>query len=741
MRVLHIIGGGDTGGAKTHVLNLLNKLNEYIDARLVCFMRGDFSESAEAMGIPIDVIESGNPFTGVREIKKIVSNQKIDVIHCHGARGNLMGVMLKRYLNAPVVSTVHSDYKLDYLGRPAAKLSYGTTYSVVLRYVNYYIGVSDPMTEILIDRNFPTEKIYTIYNGIDFNTPIQNRTRQDFYNEIGFKIEEGDVVAGIAARLSPVKDIPTLLRAMRLAVKETPNLKLILAGDGEDEKKLKDMAVEFGLSDNVCFAGWLTDMDSFYSAIDINLLTSISETFPYALTEGTRMKCATIASRVGGVPILINSGKNGFIFDPGDDKQLANYLIMLTKDSQLRTSMGELLHEKASKMFSIDKMVETQLDIYESILLREKRVKERKRDGIIICGAYGDGNAGDDAILKSIITSVKEADPNIPVTILAKNTENIKKTLRVNALYTFNIFKMFFAMRKSVLYINGGGTLIQNITSSRSLMYYLFTLKLAKLLKNKVDMYGCGIGPVTGKGDIRRVMKVLNNSVDCITLRETQSADELKKFGVTKPKILVTSDPALVLKPAPDEDALQFLQDHGISEGEKYICFMLRTWYGYSDKTRDIAALADYAYEKYGLKPLFLSLNILYDEKAAKEVTAHMKAPYTIITEKLDPEMIISILSHMDVVVAMRLHGLIFSSVSGIPLIGISYDPKINSFIDYLGYGDCINLDDVTKENLLESADKAASMIENKDRLMVYAEKLALKEQENIKTVKELLNI
>jgi len=740
MRVIHIIGGGDTGGAKTHVLNLLKELNRHIDARLVCFLRGDFSESAEKMGIPIDVIETGNPLTGLRELRRIIGDEKIDLIHCHGARGNLMGILLKRYVRVPIVTTVHSDYRLDYMGRPAAKLSYGTTYTLALRLVDYYIGVSDPMTDILVGRNFPVNKIYTIYNGIDFGTPIQHSTSEAFYEKVGLKVEKGDVVAGIVARLSPVKDIPTLLRAMSTAIKTVPHLKLVLAGDGEDKEKLIGMAGELGLTDHVCFTGWLQDINSCYAAMDINLLTSISETFPYALTEGTRMKCATIASRVGGVPVLIDDGKNGLIFEPGNDRELSSHLIRLAQDHELRTRMGELLHQKASKLFSIETMVQTQLDIYRSILQREERRKARRRDGVIICGAYGHGNAGDDAILKSIIQSVKDTDENMPITILAKKTMIIRKTMRVGAIYTFNIPKMFMAMRKSLLYINGGGTLIQNITSSRSLIYYLFTLALAKRLKNKVAMYGCGIGPVTGTRDTRYVMRVLNNSVDYITLRDRHSEAELHKFGVTKPIIRVTSDPALVLKPSPSEEAEVVLSKYGLTPNGKYICFLLRSWYGYSEKAESIAACADYAYEKYGLRPVFISMNILYDTKAAAEVTCYMHSDYTIIDEKINPEMLIAVLSHMNVAVAMRLHGLIFSSVSGIPLIGISYDPKINSFLEYLGYGDCINLNEVTRENLWEATDRAVALIGKEEELKQHADILALKEQQNIEAVKELLS-
>ena len=172
MRVIHLIGGGDTGGAKTHVLNLLRELNHFIDATLICFRRGDFSDDAAKMGVPIHVIESGDPIRGLRELRKLTAGQKIDIIHCHGARGNLMGNLLKKYVKAPVVTTVHSDYRLDYLGRPVARLSYGTTNLVALRRVNYYIGVCDNITDILIERNFPADRIETIYNGIDFNSPI-----------------------------------------------------------------------------------------------------------------------------------------------------------------------------------------------------------------------------------------------------------------------------------------------------------------------------------------------------------------------------------------------------------------------------------------------------------------------------------------------------------------------------------------------------------------------------------------
>lgn len=741
MRVIHLIGGGDTGGAKTHVLNLLRELNNHIDAKLVCFRKGEFSDDAQRMGIPIHIIESGNPAVGLRQLKKLLAEEPADIIHCHGARGNLMGNLVKKFAHAPVITTVHSDYRLDYLGRPVARLSYGTTNMVALRRVNYYIGVSDPMTSILIERNFPADRIYTIYNGIDFKTPITCVPREEYLRILGFDYKPGDVVAGIAARLNPVKDYPTLLRALAIASRQVPNLKLISAGDGEDLEKLQELAKNLGISDRVCFAGWVKDMNSFYNAIDINLLTSLSETFPYALTEGARMHRATIASNVGGVPVLIDDEKNGFIFQPGDEQQLAAHLVTLAKNKALREEMGEKLYQKASTQFSIDSMVEHQLEIYEDVLKREarKNAMRGKRDGVIVCGAYGHGNAGDDAILKSIIQSTREIDPLIPISVLAKNTQSVKKCYRVDSIYTLNIPKILLAMRKSKLYINGGGTLIQNATSQRSLWYYLFTLWAAKRLGNKVDMYGCGIGPVNGEKNIKLVKKVMEKSVDIVTLRERDSVEELRSFGVTAPRIVLSSDPALSLVPAAAEDGAYYLKSHGLNPEGKYLCFMLRTWYGFDSKSEAFARCAEHAYKTYGLTPVFLSLNVFHDTAAAKQVTEYLSCPWHILDESTQPELLISILAHMDAVVSMRLHGLILSSLSGVPLVGVSYDPKIVSFLSYLENGSCIDLKDVSEEALISAVDKAVLQIPERDRLKARAESLKAIEQENARAVRTLL--
>ena len=168
MKVIHLISGGDTGGAKTHIHSLLSGISGQIDILLVCFMRGEFSEEAEALGIPTLVLETGI-LSSVRRLKKIIKAGGYKVIHSHGSRGNFIASLLKSTCKIPLVMTVHSDPKLDYLGRPFAGLVYGTLNDYALHRADYLIGVSDSMRQLLIQRDFAPNGIFTIYNGVDFD--------------------------------------------------------------------------------------------------------------------------------------------------------------------------------------------------------------------------------------------------------------------------------------------------------------------------------------------------------------------------------------------------------------------------------------------------------------------------------------------------------------------------------------------------------------------------------------------
>ena len=739
MNVIHLISGGDTGGAKTHVLSLLAGLNQEITADLVCFMEGPFSREAVSMGIPVTVLE--NSFAvSMNKVRHRISEGNYDLIHCHGSRANLMAAILKRHFNLPVVCTIHSDYRLDYMGRPGAALTYGKLNAWAIRQMDYLVCVSDQMKSTLIERGFRPNNMFSIYNGIDFSVSVPRTDRRSYFERIGCSFGENDVIAGIAARLDPVKDIATLIRAVAKARTACPNLKLMIAGDGAELEPLQALASELGIRDEVFFAGWVDDMSEFYGALDINTLTSLSETFPYAITEGARAKLATVSSNVGGVPKLIEHGKTGYLFMPGDTDALSEALTALASSEDLRSSMGNSIYEKASSEFSTARTCQTQLEIYDTVLRRKERKARHEKDGVVICGAYGHGNAGDEAILEAIIEEIRSVDPYKPITVLSRSPKETRKTRGVDSFYRFNILKIRSSMTSAELYINGGGSLIQDVTSRSSLNYYLYTIAEAKRRNCRVYMYGCGIGPVNYDSDIRLARKVINDNVDVITVREPHSMQELNRFGVDRPEIILTSDPAIGMQPAEKWAVDRFMTENGLDPEGSYMCICLRRWPGFESRIREIAKAVEYAYRKHGMTPVFLSINRIDDNRAAERVAEQMAGvPYHIISSPMDSHLTIGIIARMRIMVSMRLHGLIFAAGQGLPLVGLSYDPKVSAFTEYIGSGPCMKLEDVTADQLIDSIDHAISQDGSQEDRLARAEKLKKLEKENVLVARRLL--
>ena len=182
------------------------------------------------------------------------------------------------------------------------------------------------------------------------------------------------MVVGIAARMNPVKDMATFWWGLRRRHAKCPRLRLLIAGDGPEKDKLTALAAELGVERQVCFAGWISGgMDRFYSALTSTPLTSLSETFPYALTEGGPVPSGYRLHRRGGIPHLIDQDVNGYLFQPGDWQALGNDLAAWAMTMNCAAAWGKSFYEKASTQFSIQKTVSTQLQIYASILRRHRR--------------------------------------------------------------------------------------------------------------------------------------------------------------------------------------------------------------------------------------------------------------------------------------------------------------------------------------------------------------------------------
>jgi polysaccharide pyruvyl transferase CsaB len=681
MKVIHLIGGGDIGGAKSHVLQLVRELGRHIEVTLVSLRRGPFHDDAVRMGLDARVIRSGNIVKDIHQVLRLVRDNKYDIIHSHGAKANMFATIIKRATGIPVVTTIHSDYRLDYMHSVLKRYSYGVINMISLRKIDYHIGVSDSFRNMLISRKFDPQRIFTVYNGIPFDNEIPPCSRREFFDRYKIPFPEDSVVIGILARLDPVKDHETFLKAAAEVYRQNNNTRFLIAGWGDELKpRLVQLAEKLGIKDVVAFPGRVYQPFDYFQSIDINVLTSISESFPYAILEGARMAKATVSTRVGGLGDLIESGVNGYLVKPRDWKALAQHLSELSTDAAKRNEMGRLLWEKARRLFSLDNMCRTQLNIYSRILCSDSRVKkDGKRYDIAILGYYGYRNSGDEAILNSTIQSMRAVDPDVSFAVFSKKPGKTIRDHEVNSIHRFNLLRAIGILKKTRLFLAGGGNLIQDNTSTRSILYYLYMLGLARRCGAKTMLFANGIGPIVRNINRKLVIRTLNR-LDAITLREPVSFDELKSMGVDKPPIHITSDPAIMLESAPDSAVDELIKAEGIPADKPLVGISVRKWADLS-YLEEIAAIADFCAESLGAHPVFIPMQYPSDLNICRSVMDRMRSQASVIARDYPPEYILGFTGRLSLMIGMRLHSLIYAACRGVPMLGMIYEPKVDAFL------------------------------------------------------------
>lgn len=703
MKIMHLISGGDVGGAKAHMIGLLEELSKGNELELVCFMDGPFAREALQRGIHTRVLKKRSLFRIARNLKKYLRNKHFDLLHCHGARANVTSLLMGR-ASCPVLSTVHSDSRLDDMGRPLPKRIVEIANRFALGAMEGLITVSDGLKERLVLRGCDGGRMHTIYNGICFPKKLPHMPRREYLQSLGLDWDQNCVVCGIAAWGEPVEDMTTLVKVFAQVVKAVPNIRLLIAASG-DQEEIKSLAEELCPAGTVHFAGCVQDRNSFYHALDINLQGAVSDVFPYGIIEGARMRCCTISTAVGDVPKVILDNETGFLIPPDDLGILALRMIEAARDPKLRARLGGALYEKVKAEFSVETMGRQQEAVYRSVLNRWHREKQG-RYGAVICGAYGKGNAGDDAILMCMLRQLRMQDPDLPITVMTRDPQQTALLTGVSTIHIFDILSAWRVMKKSSLYISGGGSLIQNATSNRSLLYYLFSIRQAKWAGCRVMIYGCGIGPVNGEENRKRTARILETSVDLITLRDPESLRTLRSFGVTGPKTQVTADPALLME-GDDKAAVRILRSNGLDPEGRYCLFVLRPWDVTRERLADIAAAADYCREKYGLMPLFYTLEPGRDDEITRATAELVKAPCRVLPPVTDGTVLCGLIGRMELVVSMRLHALIFACAQQTKVAAISYDPKVTGFMNYLGSESCVELSDASGKAIKDMIDRA----------------------------------
>lgn len=343
----------------------------------------------------------------------------------------------------------------------------------------------------------------------------------------------------------------------------------------------------------------------------------------------------------------------------------------------------------------------------------------------LISGYYGFNNLGDEAILEAMIRSISSMDENVELTVLTATPELTSRELGISAVHRSKLFSVLRAVAGTDVLISGGGSLLQDTTSKRSIHYYLAVIIFGLMFRKPVMLYSHGIGPVT-KASNRRIMKWVLSRVDAITVRETNSRQDLIEMGVDPDKIHVTADPVVDMEKIEKDTGRRILCE---AFGKKAFD---RPVIGLSMRTKDFSTEAN----RQKLKKLIQSLSqshelvmIPFHLKEDLEICLWAKElGIAVIDREYKAREIMSVVENLDALIGVRLHSLIFAAVAEVPILGISYDPKIDYFLETLGLEAVGRIEDfdgkaieVALSALLENREAASKLLS--ERVQALREK------------------
>jgi len=321
---------------------------------------------------------------------------------------------------------------------------------------------------------------------------------------------------------------------------------------------------------------------------------------------------------------------------------------------------------------------------------------------IVISGYYGFGNAGDEAMLAAMIEVLTELASDINITVISGNPEDTRKRHGVASIYRLNYPEIARVLSNSQLLISGGGSLLQDVTSERSLYYYLSIVMLAKKLNTPVMLYAQGIGPVRGRL-ARSAMRYIGNMVDLITVRDEGSQEELKRLQVTKPPICVTADPVLAMHQVDKQMGRTILHKAGVEGNGPLIGISVREWQDWEHYKQVLAQVADQLAVEYGARIVFLPMQWPEDVAVSRKIASRTEQGAIVLAEEYTTSELLSLVGNFDLLIGIRLHALIFAAVMHVPMVGISYDPKIERFLETLGEHNIQTLQNITADKLLDA--------------------------------------
>jgi glycosyltransferase involved in cell wall biosynthesis len=331
------------------------------EAELVTIERSALAERVRAAGITVHSSAVGFfRIPAARNIRGLLRSGNFDLVHANEAHAVtavwLALVAQRKSLRVPFVISRRVGYPI---GKNAiAQARYRAAARIV--------AISRWSAERVLRSGIPANKVTIVYEGVELPAPLSAQRRADARSRFG--IAQGEPVLGCVGALSPDKGQEWLIRALAPLRKKSPSAKLLLAGTGPCRERLQKLAREAGVGDAVIFAGFISDVESVYAAVDVFLLPSFFEALSNALMSAMAYAVPSIAFNVGGPAEIIEDGKSGLLVEPANVEALYTASAKILDDAAFASRVGKNGRRHIEQAFSDTKMVGEMLRVYEECL-------------------------------------------------------------------------------------------------------------------------------------------------------------------------------------------------------------------------------------------------------------------------------------------------------------------------------------------------------------------------------------
>ncbi len=352
------------GGGEEYLLSVASGLvREEFETEIVCLPGSGLAEEAKRRNLKAVEINffSKNFFKDVSALCSYLKKSKPHVVNTHGFYSSLAGKIASRIAGiSRIICTVHTEVKPEYFSEPAQKVNFFIR-NLIEKFTSRgieYIAVSETIRKQLIQIGINPSHIYVAYPGLsdEFIRKISVKDYSSISSKKAF-------VIGSCGRLEKVKDYETLLRALRLVIDDGFGVRVVIYGEGSQKENLIKLAYELGISDYVQFPGYERDEHRIYKRMDIFVSTSLSESFNLSLLKASAYGLACVSTFAGGQIEIIEDDMNGFLFTPGNFKELAEKIELLIMNPKKLANFGKQAREKVIGKFTEKNLIETYLNV------------------------------------------------------------------------------------------------------------------------------------------------------------------------------------------------------------------------------------------------------------------------------------------------------------------------------------------------------------------------------------------